>query len=319
MLGLGAGELDVYRVLLRRPGMSLHMLGGSTGLQGEPLRAAVEHLRALGLVDFQGGTLVAHPPDQALGRLVEEEQERLVGLTRDLDALRELLDALKSEHQAARAPRGRSMPLELVEGGDVPSLLRSLMIDAEGDMLFLRPDQWGLPVRDELDDVVKQLLRQGRGSRALYPARALEQAPEVLRLRAEAGEHVRVLAEVPTRLAILGTAAALVPERFGENNDRRLVVRQHWLVSALTCWFDSLWDRALPVPGLAAEPFGGARADERRLLLDQLAAGAKDEQIARALGISLRTVRRRIAEVLDEAGAGSRFQAGAEAVRRGWI
>jgi hypothetical protein len=319
MLGLGAGELDIYRVLLRRPGMSLHMLGGSTGLQGEPLRAAVERLRTLGLVDLQGGTLVAHPPDQALGRLVEQEQARLVGLTRDLDALRELLDVLKSEHQAARAPRGRAMPLELVEGGDVPSLLQSLMIDAEGDMLFLRPDQWRLSVGEELNEVVKQLLNAGRGSRALYPARALEEAPEVLQLRATAGEHVRVLAEVPTRLAILGTVAALVPERFGENNDRRLVVRQPWLVSALTCWFDSLWDRALPVPGLGAESPGGVRADERRLLLDQLAAGAKDEQIARLLGISLRTVRRRIAEVLDEVGAASRFQAGAEAVRRGWI
>jgi hypothetical protein len=30
-------------------------------------------------------------------------------------------------------------------------------------------------------------------------------------------------------------------------------------------------------------------------------------------------VRRRVAELLDELGAGSRFQAGAEAVRRGWL
>ena len=45
----------------------------------------------------------------------------------------------------------------------------------------------------------------------------------------------------------------------------------------------------------------------------------KDEQIARELGLSLRTVRRRVAEVLDELGATSRFQAGVEAVRRGWV
>jgi DNA-binding NarL/FixJ family response regulator len=55
------------------------------------------------------------------------------------------------------------------------------------------------------------------------------------------------------------------------------------------------------------------------LLLGQLAAGAKDEQIARALGMSLRTVRRRVAEVTHELGAQSRFQAGVEAVRRGWV
>ena len=99
----------------------------------------------------------------------------------------------------------------------------------------------------------------------------------------------------------------------------RRLCKTYGRVSALTCWFDSLWDRALPVPGLEADSVGGVRADERRMLLDQLAAGAKDEQIARLLGISLRTVRRRIAELLDEVGAASRFQAGAEAVRRGWI
>ena len=45
----------------------------------------------------------------------------------------------------------------------------------------------------------------------------------------------------------------------------------------------------------------------------------KDEQIARALGMSVRTVRRRVADLMDELGADSRFQAGVEAVRRGWI
>jgi DNA-binding NarL/FixJ family response regulator len=35
--------------------------------------------------------------------------------------------------------------------------------------------------------------------------------------------------------------------------------------------------------------------------------------------MSLRTVRRRVAELIEELGAQSRFQAGVEAVRRGWI
>ena len=51
----------------------------------------------------------------------------------------------------------------------------------------------------------------------------------------------------------------------------------------------------------------------------QLAAGAKDEQIARTMGLSLRTIRRRIADLMIELGADTRFQAGAEAVRRGWL
>jgi len=41
---------------------------------------------------------------------------------------------------------------------------------------------------------------------------------------------------------------------------------------------------------------GEARPDLRRFLLQLLAAGHKDEQIVRTLGMSLRTVRRRVAD-----------------------
>ena len=47
--------------------------------------------------------------------------------------------------------------------------------------------------------------------------------------------------------------------------------------------------------------------------------GAKDEQIARTLGLSLRTVRRRVADLMIELGVDTRFQAGVEAARRGWL
>jgi DNA-binding NarL/FixJ family response regulator len=59
--------------------------------------------------------------------------------------------------------------------------------------------------------------------------------------------------------------------------------------------------------------------DLRRFLLEALGSGAQDEQIARRLGLSLRTVRRRVAELMEELGAQSRFQAGVEAARRGWL
>jgi hypothetical protein len=41
-----------------------------------------------------------------------------------------------------------------------------------------------------------------------------------------------------------------------------------------------------------------------------LTSGLKDEAAARYLGLSLRTVRRRIAALMDRTGANTRFQAG---------
>jgi DNA-binding NarL/FixJ family response regulator len=93
-------------------------------------------------------------------------------------------------------------------------------------------------------------------------------------------------------------------------------VRQRSIVAALTMWFESLWDRAAPMPELEG---GRMSPDGRQFLLEQLMAGATDEVIARKLGIGLRTVRRRIAALMSELGVDTRFQAGVEAVRRGWL
>ena len=110
-----------------------------------------------------------------------------------------------------------------------------------------------------------------------------------------------------------GSTHAIVPEPLGFADEPRLLVRQSALVAALTLLFELYWDRGVTLPET------GGRLEDRTFLIRQLAAGAKDEQIARTLGLSLRTVRRRVADLLIELGVDTRFQAGAEAVRRGWM
>lgn len=85
-------------------------------------------------------------------------------------------------------------------------------------------------------------------------------------------------------------------------------------MAALTLLFELYWEKAVPVSELS-----GPRSSERTFLLRQLQAGAKDEPIARTMGLSPRTVRRRISQLMIELGADTRFQAGAEAARRGWL
>jgi DNA-binding NarL/FixJ family response regulator len=50
-----------------------------------------------------------------------------------------------------------------------------------------------------------------------------------------------------------------------------------------------------------------------------MATGASDEVIARRLNISVTTVRRHIATIMQRLGVSSRFAAGAAAQRKGWI
>jgi DNA-binding CsgD family transcriptional regulator len=210
----------------------------------------------------------------------------------------------------------RPLDGELSSGGNPLELLTLMLRTSRGDMLWLRPDAWAMPRESQVSELVAEAMATGRRSRAIYPARALTEAPDALRVRAGMGEQVRIISEVRTRMFIFGDTHAVIPEPIGFTDEPRVHVRQRSIVAALTMWFESLWDRAAPMPELEA---GRVGPGGRQFLLEQLMDGATDEVIARKLGIGLRTVRRRIAALMTELGVDTRFQAGVEAVRRGWL
>ncbi|HSE07655.1 MAG TPA: helix-turn-helix transcriptional regulator [Nocardioidaceae bacterium] len=319
LLGLLPGDEETYLSLLRASKTSRLHLTEVTGLTPAELDEVLQRFEAVGLVRQEDGTVATESPADLLGRLIAGETERLHRDADRVDALRNLLPALLAEQFTAPPPQGGGfVNVRAVDGGDVAQLIRTLAEESTGDLLWFRPDQWRLPVTAEVDGLVRDLVASGRRSRVIYPARVLEDAPDVVRSRAEAGESVRIVASVPTRISIFGNNVALMSDRWGASSGRRLVVSEHSLVGALRALFEHVWERGMSVPGMG----GGVEDDpngRQRLLLQQLANGAKDEQIARALGVSLRTVRRRVAETMEDLGAESRFQAGAEAVRRGWL
>ena len=205
---------------------------------------------------------------------------------------------------------------ELSAGGNALQLLTDLIENSQGDLLWWRPDAWLLPREAAISVVVGRAVASGRLSRAIYPLRALHEAPEVLQARARQGEQVRVIDEMPTRMLVIRGTHAILPEPLGYADEPRVLVRQSAIVGALTLLFERYWDAS----HRAARPRHPSPSRRRPgSLLRQLAAGAKDEQIARTLGLSLRTVRRRVADLMIELGADTRFQAGVEAARRGWL
>jgi DNA-binding CsgD family transcriptional regulator len=129
------------------------------------------------------------------------------------------------------------------------------------------------------------------------------------------GVAVRVAARVPMKLVLFRGRAALLkadPER--PEQDDLVVVRSPALLASLQVIVELLWERATP---LGRVPDDGRVPDAR--LLELMAAGCQDEAIAEELGVSVRTVRRRVAELLEGFGARTRFQAGAQAARRGLL
>jgi DNA-binding CsgD family transcriptional regulator len=318
-LGFPRSVDRLYHRVLAQSGRELVSVATSLLMTPEELETQLAPLLEHDIARIEESRLFVANPVEAVGRMLSETSASAARAHAQLDAVAASIPFLT-------APAAKPRPGEVTEvlpidgeissGGRPVELLSRLVEASKGDLLWLRPDQFQKPREDAMADVVRRAVAQGRRSRAIYPVRALTDARETLVHRAEAGEELRVLAELPTRMFIIGTTHVILPEPLGFADEPRSLTRQRGLVEALTLWFESMWDRATPVVGLG-DPV--ARPDLRRFLLQQLASGAQDEQIARRLGVSLRTVRRRVADLLSELGADSRFQAGVEAARRGWL
>lgn len=318
-LGFSPAVERTYEQVRRQSGQRLEWAAAAVSRSPEELLAEVAPLVERGIVRVDADDRIhVESPAQALARLIVDLSEAASRSHADLAALASAVPLLVAG--AARPGDGevddvRPLDGEISTGGDAALLIGALIRQSKGDLAWLRPDQWRIQREDVLLQVIRDLVAEGRRSRAIYPIRVLQEAPDVIRRRAEAGEQIRLLPDLPTRMFVIGTTHAVLPEPLGFVDEPRTLVRQQGIVEALALLFELLWERADPVLGVGDH----VRPDVRRALLRQLASGAHDEQIARQLGLSLRTVRRRVADLMSELGADSRFQAGVEAARRGWL
>jgi DNA-binding NarL/FixJ family response regulator len=191
-----------------------------------------------------------------------------------------------------------------------------LVRDCEAELLVIDrpPYAADIPVAEQ---GLTARLRDHLDVRGLYAPESLEYpgALAAARRAVAAGEQSRVHPKVPMKLAIADRRVALLPLVLEDMVASALVIRPCALLDALVALFELLWQQATPlVPAGADHPHPSDLG-----LLTLLAGGAKDETIARQLGISPRTVTRRVAELLDELGARTRFQAGVLAERHGWL
>ena len=135
------------------------------------------------------------------------------------------------------------------------------------------------------------------------------------------GEEVRVLPSLPTRLFMADSSLALIPmhSRGEKRVSGGLLVHPSGLLDLVQAMFEEAWKTA---PTLLASQGVLQDREEDPVdsdLLNLLMLGLTDAAAATQLGISVRTVQRRVAELMERAGVATRIQLGAEAVRRGWI
>ena len=319
-------SVAVYRLALRDGRLVAAVALRELGLSEEELARAVASLCRLNLVRSVPGDadwLAPVRPDAAAESLIGEQERELRRQQDSVNRIRDDLMTLMPVYDESRRERSREQSIEVLAGPD--SIRTELQLAAErcrAEVMTMQPGggRSAAVLADALPRDVA-MLRRGVRMRILYQhtsRRSLPTQSYVARVT-EAGAEVRTAEELPERLIIFDREIAFVPERM--QPDRGIgaaVVRDEVVVRFMAAIFDAAWRQATPFvgdEGSAAVVVDGLK----RTIVGMLASGAKDEVVARRLGMSVRTCRRYVADLMLELGAASRFQAGVEAARLGLV
>ena len=308
----------------RRPDAEGGGIGGESGgeFSGEKFDRACEVLVWLGLlrpVAGRPGVLVPMSPEIAAATVIAPLEAGIARTGAQIQAIRDELGSLMPQYLAAHRRTEYQEPfLRLPDAASTAAVLAEEAARCREELLVVQSGaaEPGLTGPDALARDVA-MLRRGVRLRVLCRPGGGAGAQERVRALIAAGAEYRTSSELPGRAAVFDRSVALVPGPDG-GSEGALLIRGRELVAYLCQVLDRLW--------ASGSPFGDERevatrellnSGLRRALVRMLAEGVKDEMIARRLGVSLRTCRRHVAEILDGLGADSRFQGGVLAERAG--
>lgn len=314
-VGVGDDAERLYRRALGDGDQPLAQHAQALGWTMPRTQAAYRVLVTEGLVRGGDGDqpLSADNPRGAITRLVERETLELERRRRDLDGVRVIVEELAQEHRAGRGDSGDSAHIEVLPPGRDVSTVENLLRMTTGVLRSAHLEVAAGPATDpSLYRLARAQMAQGRELRSVYPAVAMDDPAGVEWVLnwATAGERQRIVEAVPHEFVVFGVEAVVCAPMWGHAGGGSVVIRMPLVVQALTRVFEDAWAGGVPVPDRASG------SDVSTRLLTLLAAGFKDEAIARYLGVGVRTVRRRVAETMDELGVHTRFQLGVAAERR---
>ncbi|WP_051893966.1 hypothetical protein [Streptomyces erythrochromogenes] len=310
---LGPTAIRLYTRLLEGGPQPTTALAAALGLAEEHTeRAAAELVRHRLLARDPDGTRArwrAVSPYTAAAELVGPEENRLRRRLETLERTRARLSSLIPLYEETYRRGADSGAVEVVESRDrVMLLIADTAARCTEEVLTVQPGG-GRPPGYLERALPRDLEMLGRGVRlhTLYQhtARYSPGTQEYVQAVSAAGAEVRTLGELFGKMLVFDRATAFLP--VWDNPDAAVVLREPSAVAFLCSVFANAWSLAEP---FSASYTATTSAQLQDTIAGRLAGGAKDELIARRLGMSLRTCRRHIAELMDELGAESRFQAG---------
>ncbi|MFE6734031.1 response regulator transcription factor [Microbacterium sp. NPDC057650] len=272
---------------------------------------ALRTLTATGLAVVHAGSVDIVPPAGPLQEIADQHTQRAVAAQLAIDDLMAVW----------RAARGQEVGVEVLSGPSASREFDAHIAQARREILALsigpRAGMTIEPAHGVLD-----ALARGVGVQVVYHSRLFENesALAVTTECVAAGEQARVLPRVPVNLVIADDCATLNVSYDNDEPIHLAVMRNRRLVESWRVVFQTFWQLALPFdPGSALESVRHPAPDEHRELVRLLSLGITDRAIARELGVSERTVGRRVTALQEHLGVDTRFQLGLQLAMQGWV
>lgn len=177
-------------------------------------------------------------------------------------------------------------------------------------------DTWSRPeVRAGIAQRMQCRISEGVAVRKLYTPAALtdERQRRHLQELVGYGAQVRISpAALPHETIVVDWRAMILAGQKRPDDREFTVTTSPGLIDGVRSLFEATWQAAVALPDYLGQDLPQLDPEGRRILA-ALTAGLTDQAAARQLGTSVRTYRRRVAELMKLLAAGSRFQAGVRA------
>lgn len=321
-LGLDELSYGVYRFTLGRPGCCIEDISRHLGASPGDVQRKVERLLELSLLRQVSGTLVPTRPPTALRSLLEGRQSELLRQQQEFAQIKAAVNRLTEEYEKFQGPPGAQLGWERLENqAAVYARLERLVGRTRIECLSMLPcDALAEEALAALRPLDQHLLDSGVSVWSIYRESAYNDRPTLTHARwlAQNGAEVGTVPTLPLWLVIFDRETALLPIDPDEPHGGALQIVGAGLLTSLVALFERFWAMVTP---LDARPCGDAAGPTpiERELLRLMGQGLTDEAACKKLGVGVRTLRRMIADLMERLDAHSRFEAGANAVDRGWL
>jgi DNA-binding CsgD family transcriptional regulator/sugar-specific transcriptional regulator TrmB len=318
-------DTQVYSWVLEHHSVDASRIAVGLDLPLEAAEASLRHLVDLHLVfpdadDPLVGYAVA--PETAMAELAAPVEAQIRSRQEQLSQVRTQLGAFFPHYQRACGPGASNRGLEVISNlQEVRAALGRASDDCRHEVLASQPGG-GSRVSEAMEEAQardRALLSRGVRMRTLYHHTARFNGPSQAYVEAASrlGGEYRTAHELFGRIIVFDRELAFIPTSDGTWG--AVAIRDTSTVAYLCEIFEHAWAHARPFTNASDDGLEQVARELDRTILELLAAGLKDETIARRLGMSLRTARRHIADIMQQLSADSRFQAGVAAARAGLL